>query len=345
MFDTIDAFLKEMINRGGSDLHLSLGQYPYVRIGESLIPLCKVKIDRSFFERVLQRVMKVDNAFVKLFEKEEIDLTYEVSGLGRFRVNVGLARGQPFAVFRELKTKIPSPFELGIPKEFVDVVEEANYGLIFVGGVTGSGKSTTMASCLNFLLKKYSEKVITIEDPIEYLIGEEEDTKGYVIQREVGKDTKNFATALRAAMRQDPDYIVVGEIRDVETARYCIIAAETGHVVLTTIHVKDAVSAIGRFVGMFPVEEQSYIKRRLLDQLLAVQVQILVPGVKELKVLATELLILDDEIRELLFVDDFAKVRKLLGERKCGWSLNYSLEELFKKGKISEETFRCYLIK
>jgi twitching motility protein PilT len=339
---TIEALLREMVNRGGSDLHVSLGKYPYVRIGEGLAVLCKIKIDRAFFESMLQKVMKTENAFVKLFEKEEIDTTFEVPNVGRFRVNVGLARGQPFAVFRELKTRIPSPFELGIPKEFVDVVEEANYGLILLGGPTGSGKSTTMASCLNYVLKKYPEKVVTIEDPVEYLIGEDEEIKGYVVQREVGKDTKSFASALRAAMRQDPDYIVVGEVRDLETARYCIIAAETGHVVLTTIHVKDAVSAIGRWVGMFPVEEQGYAKRRLLDQLLAIQVQALVPGVDGKRCLATEVLILNDEVREMMEEDRLIEVRKMLKEGKCGWTMRRSLEKLYEKGKIEKEVLESY---
>jgi len=339
---TIETLLKDLVAKGGSDLHVVQGDYPRARIVGKIVPLCKIKLDRAFFERMLQRVMKTDNAVVKLFEKEEIDLTFEVSSVGRFRVNVGLARGVPFAVFRELKTVIPYPHQLGIPQEFVDVVERIPYGLIFVGGTTGSGKSTTLASVLNYLLKKHAKKVVTIEDPVEYLIGVEDEIAGYVVQREVGRDTKSFASALRAAMRQDPDYIVVGEVRDVETARYCVIAAETGHTVLTTIHVKDAVSAVGRFVGIFPTEEQNYLKMRLIDQLEAVQVQMLVLGKDEKRYLATELLILNEEVKKLFLKDEVRKVRSLMEKGKCGWLMRQSLEKLLQEGIIDEETFNSY---
>jgi len=342
--NTIETLLKELVARGGSDLHVVQGDYPRARIAGKVVPLYKVKLDRAFFERMLQKVMKTDNAIVKLFEKEEVDLTFEVPSVGRFRVNIGLARGVPFAVFRELKTVIPYPRQLGIPQEFVDVVERIPYGLIFVGGTTGSGKSTTLASVLNYLLKKHAKKVITIEDPVEYLIGAENELAGYVIQREVGRDTKSFASALRAAMRQDPDYIVVGEVRDVETARYCVVAAETGHTVLTTIHVKDAVSAVGRFVGIFPTEEQNYLKMRLIDQLEAVQVQLLVLGKDGKRHLATELLIFNEEVKELFLRDESRKVRRLMEEGKCGWTMRQSLEKLWKEGIIDEETFKSYSV-
>lgn len=340
--NTIESLLKELVSRGGSDLHIVLGDYPRARIAGQIVPLCRIRLDRAFFERTLQRIMKTDNAIVRLFEKEEVDLTYEVPAVGRFRVNVGLARGVPFAVFRELKTRIPLPHELNVPHEFVEVVEKIPYGLIFVGGPTGSGKSTTLASVLNYVLKKKAKKVITIEDPVEYVIGDGNENKGYVIQREVGRDTKSFANALRAAMRQDPDYIVVGEVRDVETARYCIVAAETGHTVLTTIHVKDAVSAISRFVGIFPSDEQNYLKMRLIDQLEAIQVQTLVLGKDGKRHLATELLILDDEIKELLWNDRTKEVRQKLENRECGWLMKHSIEDLWKKGLIDDDTYESY---
>lgn len=339
---SIDYLLSEMVKKGGSDLHISTGDYPYVRLKDGFLHILVNKhLDRNFFERMLQKILKSDNAFIRLLEKEEIDVTYECSA-GRFRVNVGLAGLQPFAVFRELKSEIPMPDKLGIPEEFVKIVEEANYGLILIGGTTGSGKSTTMASVLRYVLSRYQEKVITIEDPVEYIIGGFDGCKGYVLQREVGKDTLSFANALRAAVRQDPDYIIVGEVRDIETARNCIIAAETGHIVFATIHVKDSISAIDRFCGVFPIEEQMMIKRRLLDNLLAVQVQVLCPGVNAKRVLATELLILNDEVREMIFKGETLKVRKLLSEEKIGWTLNNYLKKLLKKGLINEEVFRNY---
>ena len=341
---TIESLLMEVVKLGASDLHISVGKFPYVRQKDGrLVPLNDFKVDRSFFEKILQRVLKTENAAARLFEKEEIDVTYQLPNGERFRVNIGLARGVPFAVFRHLRSRIPDPFQLGIPEEFVKVVEEAEYGLILLGGTTGSGKSTTLASCINYILKKYEEKVVTIEDPVEYLIGEEEGIKGYVVQREVGRDTKSFANALRAAMRQDPDYIVVGEVRDVETGRYCILAAETGHVVFATIHVKDAVSAVSRYIGMFPYEEQEYLRMRLIDQLLAIQVQFLLPSVDGGRVLATEFLKIDDEVRELLQKRKVDQVRKLMKERKVGWVFEDDVKRLFKEGKISREVALSFL--
>lgn len=338
----IDNLLLEMVKRGGSDLHISVGDIPRIRLKDGLLhAISNRKLDKNFFERMLQKIFRSDNAFIRLLEKEEIDVTYE-SRVGRFRVNVGLAGLNPFAVFRELKSDIPFPSKLGIPDEFVKIVEEANYGLILIGGTTGSGKSTTMASVLNYMLSKYQEKVITIEDPVEYILGQFEGCKGYVLQREVGKDTLSFAAALRAAVRQDPDYIIVGEVRDTETARNCIVAAETGHIVFATIHVKDSVSAVNRYCGIFPVEEQLIIKRRLLDCLLAVQVQVLCPSLQGGRVLATELLILNDEIREMLFDNKMQQVRKMLEEEKCGWSMNRCLQKLVQKKLISKEVFKDF---
>lgn len=338
--NTIESLLKELVSRGGSDLHIVLGDYPRARIAGRVVPLCKVKLDRAFFERTLQKIMKTDNAIVKLFEKEEVDLTYEVPSVGRFRVNIGLARGVPFAVFRELKSRIPYPHELNIPHRFVEIVESMEYGLVLIGGPTGSGKSTTLASVLNYILQKNEEKVITIEDPVEYIIGADNNIRGYVIQREVGRDTKSFASALKAAMRQDPDYIVVGEVRDVETARYCIVAAETGHVVLTTVHVKDAISAVGRFVGIFPVDEQNYVKMRLIDQLEVIQVQTLVLGKDNKRYLATEVLILNDKIKELFLENKIMEIRQKLERKECGWLMKHSIENLYQEGLIDEEVYK-----
>ncbi len=203
----------------------------------------------------------------------------------------------------------------------------------------------TLASVMNYILSRNKEKVITIEDPVEYLIGEGVEVVGDVVQREVGRDTKGFASALRAALREDPDYIIVGEVRDVETGRYCILAAETGHVVFTTIHVKDAISGVARYVGMFPIEEQNYVRMRLLDILEAVQVQALLPRKGGGRILVTEFLRVDDEVRELLVGKKVKKVRELMEKGEIGWTMDMKVKELYEKGLIEEDVMMSYVKK
>lgn len=339
----IDGFLKTLIEKGGSDLHLCIDKPPYGRLKDNLLhPLSEKLLSKTEVEGMLAAALRIDSVFTKLMEKEEIDTTYEGSR-GRFRVNIGLSRGVPFATFRELKSDIPSPVNLGIKQEFLDVVENANYGVILIVGTTGSGKSMTMASTANHILTLSRERVITIEDPVEYIIGTPQDV---VSQREVGKDTLSFASGLRAAMREDPDYIVVGEVRDLETARMAVLAAETGHVVFVTLHAKDSVSAISRYCGMFPIEEQLFIKRRLLDVLSAVQTQFLVTGVdKKKRYLVTELLVLTDEIREMVFGGKLKEVRQRMEKGECGWVMEKSAYELKERGAISDAAvslFKAY---
>lgn len=337
----IDELLKEMIDKGGSDLHICVGKPPFARLADGFLHPLKdnYPLSRGEVEYMLNKIARTDNIFVRLLEKEEQDFTYE-SKIGRFRVNISLSRGLPFAVIRELKTNIPSPDALGISSRFIEAVSSASYGLVVIAGTTGSGKSTTMASVMNHILQREPVRVITIEDPIEYLIGSEKDA---VSQREVGKDTLSFAAALRAAMRQDPDYIIVGEVRDIETARNAVIAAETGHIVFVTVHAKSSTSAIDRFCGVFPVEEQRMIRRRLTDNLILSQTQVIVPSVHKGRRLATELLVVDtDETRDELFEGKVNDVRAKMEKGICGWTLNQSLKELLDKGEITEDTYDSY---
>jgi len=332
----LPGLLLEMVERGGSDLHLMVGRPPLVRMKDGFLhPLREERLSRPLVDRAISDVFKgASNAAARLFSREEIDTTFSCQA-GRFRVNIALSEGQPFLVLRELKSDIPEPAELGIPEAFVQAAENAPYGIAMLVGSTGSGKSTTMASVVNHILKRKAVRVITIEDPIEYLLGREGDA---VSQREVGKDTLSFANALRSAMREDPDIIVVGEVRDMDTARQAIIASETGHLVFVTVHASNVLQAVNRFVGIFPFDEQRFLKRRLVDSLLAIMAQRLIPSKDGKKrYLASELLIPDHEVRNMLFNDELERVREMIAGGSHGHSLSTSIRRLVERGVISEE--------
>lgn len=337
--------MRELITRKGSDLHICVGKPPLGRLSDGFLhPLREKPLQKMEVETMLTRVTKTDNVLMRLLEKEEIDITYECES-GRYRVNIALSRGTAFAVFRELKSDIPTPQMLGVADEFLKAVESASYGLVLIVGTTGSGKSTTLASVMNHILKREPVRVITIEDPIEYIIGSE--VNDAVSQREVGRDTLSFASALRAAMREDPDYIIVGEVRDIETARNAIVAAETGHIVFVTVHAKSSTAAVDRFCGVFPIEEQKMVRRRLTDNMIASQTQVLCPSVDGAKrYLATELLLVNNEnIKDSLFDGDINSVRDKMVRGECGWTLNQSLKNLYDKGLISMDVYDSYAFK
>lgn len=313
-----DSLIEEMLDAGASDLHIVTERAPFMRVSGVLKPLERFEydvLDRSGMETIISKVMRSESAISRLYELEEIDLTYEWRSR-RFRVNIGLSQGNIFAVFRHLKSEIPTPQKLGIPEVFVDRVRKSENGVCFIVGATGSGKSTTLASVLGHLMEEYPYRVVTIEDPIEYLVPQ---GSGMVTQREVGRDTKTFAQALRAAMREDPDIILVGEVRDIETAANCLAAAETGHLVLTTLHTGQAYAVPNRFVGMFPISEQNLVRQRLADAMVCVMAQRLQPdengGVK----LETEYLEVERPVREKLLEGDLAALKDWMGEGKCGW--------------------------
>jgi len=268
----IDDLLRIAMERRASDLHLKVGNYPHLRIDGDLTPLTDQP--RVSAEDMLTMAFSMMSARQKQKFKEttEIDMAYGVAGLGRFRVNVFQQRGNVGLVLRVIPTKIRALDELYLPK-IVEQVCEMPRGLILVTGVTGSGKSTTLAAMVDRINSTRAEHIITIEDPIEFL---HRDKKGYVNQREVEVDTPSFGAALRASLRQDPDVILVGEMRDLETIGTALHAAETGHMVFSTLHTLDAVETINRIIAIFPPPEQKQIRLQLAATLKAVVSQRLV---------------------------------------------------------------------
>src|SRR5256886_16464797 len=269
---TIDDLLRIAMERKASDLHLKVGNYPHIRIDGELVPLTDQP--RVSAEDMLNMAfsMMSNRQKQKFKEVAELDMAYGVAGLGRFRVNVFQQRGNVGLVLRVIPTKIRALEELYLPKIIERICEEAR-GLVLVTGVTGSGKSTTLAAMIDRINSSRPEHIITIEDPIEFL---HRDKKGFVNQREVEVDTSSFGSALRASLRQDPDIILVGEMRDLETIGTALHAAETGPMVFSTLHTLDAVESVNRIIAIFPPPEQKQIRLQLAAVLRAIVSQRLV---------------------------------------------------------------------
>ncbi|MEO5656511.1 MAG: type IV pilus twitching motility protein PilT [Nitrospiria bacterium] len=302
----IDELLKAAVAKKGSDLHLKVGNSPTVRVDGHLEPLdANVRLTQ---EDVVAVAFSIMNSTQKqrFKEKSEIDLAYSAPGLGRFRVNAYQQRGTINLVFRAVPTKILTFEELHLPPVVEKIASETR-GMILVTGTTGSGKSTTLASIIDHINRNRTENVITIEDPIEFL---HRDRKCLVSQREIGADTESFSVALRSALRQDPDVILVGEMRDFETISTALIAAETGHLVLSTLHTVDATETVNRIISVFPPYQQKQVRLQLAAILKGVISQRLVPRADgQGRVPAVEIMIATQTVRECIIDPD--KTRRI----------------------------------
>jgi twitching motility protein PilT len=268
----IDDFLRTTVGFGASDLHLRVGSSPVIRVNGDLRPLGN--IERLSQEEMLEMAFSMMSNLQKQHFKEnfEVDIGYGVSGLGRFRVNIFQQRGSVGMVARAIPDKIRSFSELGLPPVISRIAEEQR-GLVLVTGTTGSGKSTTLAAMVDYINQNRSSHIVTVEDPIEFL---HRNKKSFVTQREVDVDTRSFNDALRGALRQDPDVILVGEMRDLETIETALNAAETGHLVLSTLHTLDATETVNRIISAFPPFQQKSIRIQLAGLLKGVVSQRLV---------------------------------------------------------------------
>jgi len=269
----INDLLKLATEQDASDLHLKVGSFPVIRVNGKLIPMTDQK--RLMQEDTIAMAFSIMSARQKQKFKDhfEIDMAYSVPGLGRFRVNVFQQRGTVGLVLRVIPVKILSVRDLNLPPVLEQIAQERR-GLVLVTGTTGSGKSTSLAAMIDYINTYRVEHVMTIEDPIEFL---HRDKKSMVNQREVEVDTKSFAYALRSALRQDPDVILVGEMRDYETIETAILAAETGHLVLSTLHTVDATETVNRIISVFPPHQQKQVRLQLGSVLKAIVSMRLVP--------------------------------------------------------------------
>src|SRR2546430_11310932 len=334
----IDDLLRAAVGRGASDLHLKVGAYPMMRLRGALVPLNEEK-RLSNGDTEAMGAMVMSPAHVEKFkEHQEIDLAYSIAGLGRFRCNIFQQRGTVGLVLRVIPMQIRTIDELGLPPVLKTVAEEER-GLVLVTGTTGSGKSTSLAAMIDYVNKQRSAHVMTVEDPIEFL---HRDNKSMVNQREVAVDTRSFAQALRSALRQDPDVILVGEMRDFETIETGLLAAETGHLVFSTLHTLDATETINRIIAVFPPHQQKQVRLQLASVLKAVISQRLLPRADgKGRCPAVEVMISTAFIRDCIV--DKEKTHLIPGAIAAGTSqygmqtFDQSIFALFQDGLVSYE--------
>ena len=295
MYD-LDEILIQSVKVRASDIHLTTGRPPSYRIDGVLAPIEGERLIPQMLEDILMPLMDVHHR-EELQNNGQTDFAYAISGVGRFRVNVFKQRGTLASVMRSLPFNIPEPEDLGIPAEVVEMTTRKR-GLILVTGPTGSGKSTTLASLIHVINRNYPYHIITLEDPIEYLHRHD---KSVVNQREIGSDSTNYAQALRAALREDPDVILVGEMRDLETISTAITAAETGHLVFSTLHTIGADKTIDRIIDVFPPNQQQQIRIQLASVLeCVVSQQLLKKADGSGRVAALEILFANNAVRNLI---------------------------------------------
>jgi len=329
----IEELLKKAGEVGASDVHLTTSSPVVFRIDGDLKAVGTELLTREHLDSFITQVTNKYQQEV-FAENGELDFSYGISKLGRYRFNAFKQRGSSALVIRLIPYSIKTPQELGIPAAVVNFAS-LHRGLVLVTGPTGSGKSTTLASLINLINNTRSGHIITVEDPIEYL---HQHKKCLVNQREVGQDTKSFSNALRAALRQDPDVILVGEMRDLETISMAVTAAETGHLVFSTLHTNDSVQAIDRVIDVFPPHQQTQIRAQLAAVLQGIVSQQLFPiQNKKGRVAAMEVLIATSAVRNMIREGKTHQIKNTIQTSgQLGMqSMEKSVEDLVKKGLIS----------
>ena len=337
----LDDLLKKIVELDGSDLHITVGTPPRVRKGGSLVELGSEKLTPEMVKSMIESKMSKDQ-LLRYNDGQEIDYSIGIPSLSRFRVNVFSQRGNIAAAYRRLPIDPPELDTLGLPPSVINLANKRK-GLILITGATGSGKSTTMAALVNQITQELEGHVLTIEDPIEYLFPHR---KSQVNQREVGVDTDSFASGLKSALRQDPDVVVVGELRDPESMGAALSIAETGHLVLATMHTNTAAGAITRMVDAFPADKKEVIRMNMSMSLLSVVAQQLVPTKDGSRILACEVMIATQAIRAVIRENNIHQLDNYIksGGKDGMLLMDDSLIELYQKGVISKENLLRHAI-
>ena len=329
----LEELLALVIERGASDLHISVGRRPTLRIDGALVQIeSKDIVTGEFAKQFVEEILRGDQK-TRFLEEKELDFSYSFADIARFRVNVFMQRGEFAAAMRLIPTKVRTMDELGHPQVLHNYTR-VSQGFFLVVGPSGQGKSTTLAAMIDEINKQRACHIVTIEDPIEYLF---QNNKAIIDQREIGQDTKNFNIALRSVLRQDPDVIMVGEMRDPETISAAITAAETGHLVFSTLHTNNASQTIDRIIDSFPPAQQNQIKAQLSGTLLGVLSKRLIPRINGGRVAAFELLIANAAVKNLIREGKTHQIDLVIetSAEEGMISLNRSLANLIKKGEIS----------
>lgn len=325
--------LSLMVSKGASDLHLTVGSPPALRIDGLIIPTAYEKLSAEICQRLVYSLL-TDTQKQRFESMNELDVSFGVKGIGRVRMNVFRQRGAIGAALRSIPQKILGLDELGLPPVTYDVLKIPK-GLVLVTGPTGSGKSTTLASMIDFLNERQQSHIMTIEDPIEFVHFHK---KSLINQRELGGDTSSFAQALKYVLRQDPDIILIGEMRDVETIQAAITIAETGHLVFATLHTSDAPQSVNRMIDVFPPHQQSQVRSQLSFVLQAVFAQQLLSKLSGVgRVLAVEVLVVTPAVRNLIREE---KTEQIMISMQTGakfgmQTMNMALHDLYARRLIS----------
>lgn len=331
----IKALLKQVIDKEASDLIIVADSKPIIRHAGALVPLGEEKLTKERAKELIYSLLTPKQ--IERFEStKELDSSFEVEGLARFRVNVHYQEESVAASLRSIPSKIPSPEDLKLPKIVFDLVKEPR-GLILITGPTGSGKSTTQAVMVDIINSTKNVHVITIEDPVEFI---HRNKKSVIEQREIGVDTDSFPSALNHVLRQNPDVILIGEMRELETISTAITAAETGHLVLSTLHTNDAVQTIDRIIDVFPPHQQNQVRMQLSLTLMGVVSQQLIPrsdgsGL----VLAAEVLIVNQAVRNIIRKGSTQEITSMIeiGAKYGMQTMDMALKNLFRENVISYE--------
>lgn len=338
----INEYLQKAVEMQASDLHVCAGLPAAIRKHGSLYCLDDYVLNKDDCLDLVEQVIKKEQ-LVKLEEQGELDLAYMISGVGRFRVNIYRQRGSYAIAFRIISTNVPELSQLGLP-DILRTLSEKQRGLILVTGPTGSGKSTTLAAMINHINNEKRCHIITIEDPIEYLY---KHNRSIINQREIGEDTKNYTNALRAALREDPDVILIGEMRDQETISIALTAAETGHLVLSTLHTLGSAKTIDRIIDVFPPHQQGQVRSQLSTVLQGIISQQLIKRADNSgRVVATEVMILTPAISNMIREARTVQINSSIhmGSEYGMYSMDSCIASLYKEGKITYENASQYSI-
>ncbi len=335
MKERMHDYLKLMVEKSATDLHLTAGRSPQLRIHGEIVLLDEPALKPEEVEEIAFSILD-DTQIGHFRTQKELDTSYGVSGLGRFRINLFYQRGSVACAVRFIPFEIPSMQELGLPEVLKEFCTKSA-GLFLVCGPTGCGKSTTLAAMIEYINQSRKCNIITVEDPIEYL---HKHKLSAVNQRELGRDTHSFAEALRHIVRQDPDVIMIGEMRDLETMQSALTLAETGHLVFATLHTVDAPNSIARIIDVFPAYQQQQVRLQLSLVLLGVIVQQLIPTRDgKRRVLAYELMKATPAVKNMIRENALHQIYSVIqmGKSEGMRTMNQSLIELYRKGLISRE--------
>lgn len=335
MFD-FENFLKDIVQMGVSDIHLRVGEVPVVRKNGEIIKTHNKPLTKEVLESIVENICP-EYKKNEINEIKNYDFLYELPNISRFRVNYAKTLQNPMLVLRVIPFEAPSFEEKNIPTILQKICKQQN-GIVFVTGPTGCGKSTTLATMLEYINQNFNKHIITIEDPIEFIYTNKQSVFS---QRQIGIDSEDYPTSIKYSLRQDPDIILIGEIRDRNTAKEALSAAETGHLVFTTMHTSDAVQTVNRIVNLFEPHERDQIRNQLAQVLRATIAQKLLPKKDHSgRVPAFEILIATASIKDYIIKGELAKIYSLIKEGKYSdmMTLNMHLTNLSKTGLISEET-------